>query len=649
MKIRIFSFLVILFLANQLFSQEVLTPLYTNPSLTNNKIERSTNKSLIDISKPLVLPFFDDFSGNGPYPSISHWVDSNVFINKTEAINTVTLGVASFDAINKYGKLYSNTSNSGFFADKLTSRFVKLDSAVTPADSVYISFYIQPQGVGKYPDVNDSLVLQFKAFPPDTIYIAEDTAKLILADTIAVDRWVRVWAHEGMTYDAFNKKYGCDFKQIRIPIIDTAYFRGNFQFRFLNYASVAVTPQNTWADNTDFWHLDYVYLNKNRSFNDSIIDDIALTKAQPSLLKYYSSMPWKHFLVNASSEMNTSFTMPYQNLGNNTKNVKRDFYITDLKGTGIPYAYTGGNLNQAPFEKINFEPQVTYAYNSNVGDSASFEVVTTINTTPDFNRSNDTARFIQNFYNYYAYDDGAPEAGFGLDNSPGGKIACKFNTRKADTIRGVNIYFNNTLRLTNEALYFDLTIWKSLSPEVIIYQKAGLLPKLEDSLNEFHYYRIDTAISVSGDFYVGMRQTGADNLNIGFDKNAKFGVSNDLVFVNYLGSWVPSLSAKKGGMPMIRPVFGKRVPYAVGIVESAKTENAYQLFPNPANDILYISNTNQDHNYALTILDLSGRVVLTEQNAHQVNISNLNPGYYIATIISDNAISHKQKLIIIRQ
>ena len=654
MKLRYITLLIVTLLANIAFSQEVLTPLSTNPSITNNKKLKFREKSLIDISKPIYIPIVDDFSYEGPYPSLSIWMDSNVFVNNINAINPITFGVATFDAVNKYGKIYSDANNAGFNADYLTSRMIRLDSTSTsklgPADSLYLSFYFQPQGSGPQPDENDSLILQFKSFPPDTIIIDADTAKQILADTILRDKWVHVWAHQGMTYLDFKKLYGTDFKQIRIPITDSVYFRNDFQFRFLNRASIANTPQPTWAGNTDFWNLDYVYLNKNRNFKDSIIDDVAITKAQTGLLKSYSAMPWSHFLVNSASEMNTVDTIPYKNLGINTKNVKREFYINDLKGSGTPFFYSGGNLNLLGNERINFAPQISYTYNSNVADSASFEVLTTINTTPDFNRSNDTSRFIQKFENFYAYDDGTPEYGFGLDNAPGGMIACKFNARKTDTIRGVNIFFNNVLHQLNEALYFNLMIWKDLNSNNIIYKKTGLLPITEDSLNEFHYYRIDTAIAITGDFYVGMQQIAGDILNIGFDVNNTFwgnssSLQNNLLFCNIAGTWYNSI---KKGMPMIRPVFGKKVPYGVGIAENNRSEDTFKIYPNPANDILYISNNKQESTFALSITDLSGRVVMNDENKTKIDISSLNPGYYIASIKTNNLVVHQQKLIIIR-
>ena len=55
-----------------------------------------------------------------------------------------------------------------------------------------------------------------------------------------------------------------------------------------------------------------------------------------------------------------------------------------------------------------------YAYPT-LANTTSYNIECILNTTPDFNRWNDTLRFTQNFDNYYAYDDGTAEGGYGQD------------------------------------------------------------------------------------------------------------------------------------------------------------------------------------------------------------------------------------------
>jgi hypothetical protein len=53
------------------------------------------------------------------------------------------------------------------------------------------------------------------------------------------------------------------------------------------------------------------------------------------------------------------------------------------------------------------------------------------------------------FNNYFAYDDGSAEGGYGLDygSLPAGPgyAAIKFSSFKPDTLRGISIFFNRSI------------------------------------------------------------------------------------------------------------------------------------------------------------------------------------------------------------
>ncbi|HRP59618.1 MAG TPA: hypothetical protein PK833_04935, partial [Vicingus sp.] len=59
----------------------------------------------------------------------------------------------------------------------------------------------------------------------------------------------------------------------------------------------------------------------------------------------------------------------------------------------------------------------------------------------DFNIKNDTVVSYQVFSNYYSYDDGSAEAGYGIEGV-GAKLANQFTIKKSDTLVGIRIYFN---------------------------------------------------------------------------------------------------------------------------------------------------------------------------------------------------------------
>ena len=106
--------------------------------------------------------FLDDFSYEGTYPDTNLWIDNKVFINRDFAKAPITLGVATFEGLSETGYPYDFTAGSttSAVADYLTSKPVNLNYPA--GDSIYFSFYCQPQGLGNDPEYIDSLVLQFK-------------------------------------------------------------------------------------------------------------------------------------------------------------------------------------------------------------------------------------------------------------------------------------------------------------------------------------------------------------------------------------------------------------------------------------------------------------------------------------------------------
>jgi hypothetical protein len=248
-KMRNLLIIITLFFFVQLQAQEVLTPLGYNPAYKNATPPLMQKNNSKGGNGAIKLPFIDDFSRMGIYPYTDHWEDQRyVFINRTYAVNPPSLGVATFDAMNDTGGVYSHATTFPSPCDTLTSLDIRLDSSfvlhqeLSPADSVYLSFYIQPQGIGDDPQHGDSIVLQFYA--PDA------------------DEWHTVWHHEGMPLDTFKAKYGTDFLQVMVAITDTIYFKPNFKFRFFNYASIPGNNIPSWRSGVyDHWNLDYVYLN----------------------------------------------------------------------------------------------------------------------------------------------------------------------------------------------------------------------------------------------------------------------------------------------------------------------------------------------------------------------------------------------------
>ncbi|MFA4851432.1 MAG: T9SS type A sorting domain-containing protein [Bacteroidales bacterium] len=656
MKNKIFLLLALFAFPALSFSQEILTGLYTNPVVKANfkSIKAKPAKS----NMMLTLPFFDDFSGSGIFPSDSLWADKNVFINSSYPVSPPTVGVATFDAINDTGALYTDANSYGFTADTLTSNPIRLDSmfGISPgplhiSDSVYFSFYYQPQGIGNAPEPDDSLVLEF--YSPKT------------------SSWNHIWSSKGYTLLQFQSMYNnVYFKQVMIPLTDTAnYFHKGFQFRFYNYASLANSGQPSWAaGNVDIWNIDYVYLNKLRSKADSIYQDLAFVEPAPSVLKNYYSMPWTQFNVNPAGEMKDTLYLTISNLYNDTIQSCYQYIVKEVGGTwsvddttcGImpPPCGNGGVGNVDPFNVSGYQtyqpharPAVCFVFPSSTKDSADFTITHINNTTtfPDICKKNDTIIYNQHFYNYYAYDDGVPEAGYGLTPA-NSMLAYQFHLNQADTLHAVKMFFNQTLNNASQQ-YFHLTIWDDASnnPGNIIYQKSGYKPFYEDSLNKFHTYRIDdTTLVLNGTFYVGWKQVTADNLNIGFDMNSD---KHDKIFYNTGNGWFNSMYQ---GALMIRPVVGKTLPITTGVEETIANAEKIKVYPNPSNgeNIFIVLPPSMDQvksELTVQLFDLRGSLLHTLPYSKSINVSGLQNGIYLLCVnTKDNSNWYITKLIIVK-
>jgi hypothetical protein len=258
------------------------------------------------------LPFLDDFSAKSPLPSSNLWIDADVFVNNQFGIFAPSYGVATFDALDGEGAFYTNAGAFQFSADKLTSVFVNLSTNV-PSDSIYFSFFYQPQGSGNDPETKDSLVLQFMSeYRADTLI----NTNVIPPDTTFIDKWVDMWSSQGMPLDSF-RRHNQDkwFGLVMIPVTNPVFFKNTFRFRFFNYASLASNNIPSWQANCDEWNIDYVYMNEGRTIYDTAFNDITIVNEGTSFLKNYSAMPFRQFAAAAATEMRDSTEMLISNLG----------------------------------------------------------------------------------------------------------------------------------------------------------------------------------------------------------------------------------------------------------------------------------------------------------------------------------------------
>jgi hypothetical protein len=194
--------------------------------------------------------------------------------------------------------------------------------------------------------------------------------------------------------------------------------------------------------------------------------------------------------------------------------------------------------------------------------------------------------------------------------------------------------------LVNEI--FTLTVWKSINPEVILYQKTSQEPLYIDSLNGFTTYGLDSTLLVNGTFYVGWIQATNFFMNIGFDRNSIH--SNFMYYkVNALG-WQQSSLA---GTAMIRPVFADNL--LTGITKNKKTQNEFTVYPNPGNGAISIkfnSSIPKEKVATIKVFNVQGQVVHTSSEIENINITLLPKGLYIVQVIGEyNEVLGTQKYL----
>ncbi len=631
----IFLFLIF---SISLYAQEILLPLETNPAKNAEKIKME--KFDKGTATPLHLPFIEDFSYPGPYPDPTLWIDSFAYVNPGFALHPKTIGSATFDALNQYGEIYEHASLNlfQFPADKLTSQPIRLDSvfepvplALNPADSIILSFYFQPQGRGSAPRDRDSLVVEFLHTPGYYIEDPENPDEEIWVD----DFWKSVWRAEGKTLQGFLAENDSSFfKRVAIHIEDEVYFRNNFQFRFRNYASFPLTktPDN-FAGNTSIWNVDYVTLDYGRSAGDIFYYDIAFAAPAQSILRKYQSMPWSHYIANPQGYLRNRFNLFITNLDNITYNYSYRYFIEDEDGNRRNY--TGGTWNIAPFHLQGYQ---TYELHTNPlvipnplptdpAPARQFMIKHIIRqgTQGDDLQRNDTIRFHQIFDNYFAYDDGIPESGYGLvgNNARG---AVRFVLGHTDTLDAVQFYFNPTVNNQNQRPFY-LKIWNNLDPLEILYESEVLNTEFTSGINKFVTYKLNPPILVSDTIYVGWKQISSDFLNIGFDRNNNAG---DQIFYNAFGEWLPSIQE---GALMIRPVFGQAL-----ITHTPESVNREQItiYPNPVRGqkIMIDLPSINEQNAEIRIFDTTGRLVYSGQYEKETDVSSLGNGLYLLQIIN---------------
>ncbi len=589
----------------------IITPLlsYTQEVIINTG---TINKSFIDTKNlsendTLELPFWDDFSDTQISPNPARWKDADVYINSNFCAKMPSVGFATFDACTQTGEFYPDADyQQSHIADMLSSQPINLNYPNNT--SIYLSFYYRPQGYGDAPEPQDSLILEFYDIEADT--------------------WNKIWFAEG--------SYDTDFQYVSVQISDNKYLKKGFQFRFKNYVSLGSETYADLAGNCDFWHIDYIFLDKNRTSTNTSFPDISFAKPLKSLLENYEAVPWKHFKTKPVDKTG-EFEIALQNHENITRSIDSlNFYSYHIENQSEIMTESGArNINPfgylVPTNLTNL-----FDFEADDNDSASFEIRAELITDAYDKPENNIITYTQNFKNYYAYDDGSAEAAYGLygNGTKYGSAAYEFESLKADSLIGVQIYFSRTLNDASQN-YFWLDVRKTngngLPADTAFASIEGARPEYADRLNQFHYYEFEKPIYIADTFFVGWTQTNDEMLNVGFDWNR---TANQHIYYNISGAWEQS---EFEGALMIRPVFmGADISPET---KSYNTENV-QISPNPAENFIKFANINIKQGAKLTIINTQGQIVM--QNVvypeNEIDISQLTQGLYFVKVTDGDKI-----------
>jgi len=593
-------------------AQEVVTGLQSNYSISKTRDKQEKSKA-ITTSDTLELPLFDDFSGQSVFPNSKKWLDNFVFINNTYSDNQITTGIATFDALDNSGRLYETASSSGFKADQLTSQPVNLN--YTSSENIWLSFYYQAGGLGDSPEANDSLTLQFLA--PDE------------------NKWYSVWKVDGNT----DQK----FKPVIIRIDETRFLKKGFQFRFINYATLSLNLSDpSMVGNCDIWNIDYVLLDKNRNAGDTIFADVAFRLPLRSLLKSHEAIPWKQFRQIYLQEMGSSIPVHYRNNDTIIRNVTRDFEIWDVYKNSQSHFFSAGATNISPLTNIDYDANLVYTFNTDNNDSALFRITCSLKTDEFDPKGNDTLVYFQNFNNYFAFDDGSSEGGYGINGlgARNAMVTYRFVSFMQDTLRAIRICFNDSYLDANKRA-FDLMVWDDNNgiPGNVVYSREEVMVEQDELINGFYAYNISEGVMVNGVFYAGWKQRTETFLNAGFDVNTPH-AGRQFYWLN--GEWQQS---QMQGSIMIRPVVGD--PLKITSINDTyyRNKNLVSVWPNPATDYIHIDTGELQVSGLsyITFIDLSGREVIEVPFCERIDISSLHEGiYFIITSLNGRPVSYNR-------
>ena len=545
------------------------------------------------------------------------WTDASAYINRTFGLNPPSIGVATFDGLNELGLPYDFDNPLRVLADFLTSAPLRMGSL--PDTNVYLSFFYQPKGIAlDRPEADDSLIVDF--YNP------------------ATGKWSGAWNSPGFSADTFSQVI------LKVP---SQFHLDGFRFRFKNYAN------STGA--FDQWHIDYVYLNHDRTATQEFYNDIAYIYDAPSMLKDHYAMPSWHYKNDpASYTIDTAVT--FMRNATNIDNLPVYNFVT------IPDTTTNTNFFSFPPDPSSFSripanvvqrfeyPIPNELFPADKVDTAGvFESIFSVEFRPktDIITSNDTVISRTVLKDYYAYDDGTAEAGYGVNPALSADgltafMAIRYNIPFADTLKGIQTYFlPQAVDVSKQRIF--ISVWSSVSPPVKLYEREASARPTYSEPNGIVTFSLDTALVVDQTFFIGFKTVGANSINIGYDLNTNH--KNKLFFSQNGLVWSAASSGIRDGALMLRPIFRNRV-FDVRVEEEKLQNNDLAVYPNPTIGLLNLKMLKEQQLQSIALFNITGKLVLDIPFKNQIDLSSLSKGMYFLKVQNNKGEQLTRKVIL---
>ncbi|UOQ74881.1 T9SS type A sorting domain-containing protein [Hymenobacter cellulosilyticus] len=268
---------------------------------------------------------------------------------------------------------------------------------------------------------------------------------------------------------------------------------------------------------------------------------------------------------------------------------------------------------------------------------------------------NDTISRVTELRNYYAYDDGTPEATLSIErfSTTGLRYrAYRFDLNKPDQVRSLRLY---PILPAAAGRVITINVWDDQNGKPTAQPKATqsfTIPAALPAGQRFVEINFPAPVPVSGTFYVGYGHGQFGNAVVPFGLDLNNAPPDGYFLKNTFGVWenasfdFSSVGGAPAGAIMMRPVMTNNA--TVTATADAQTAAAFSLYPNPSTGLVRVEGNYQ----RAAVLDAMGRTVWTQPAAQlgqeTLNLEQLAGGIYVVQLTLPNGLLVNKRLVLAR-